>query len=282
MFIATIVLLILGFGFLSLVIGVLLGVFWGLKKKSGKKIKVVHKVFTIICSISGFVFFVVPVAIFAIGMIVKSVEKKADLSKFDTKIEIERASDFVDGFEVDGVNYVPADFLSSVSKSGERFCAFVYSNGDYESCYSFAGDSEYEILYIEHYSGTYVREDEYDEVFKYYMEESPIEVTVYITEDETTHFIADDFDRDTLFELQSYYSSDINFECDVDDIDFSFYLIGYSPDHAYSISVNFDVVDGQIVLSHVTGGGHMRGHLVEEENSEYLISIIEDQVDYEF
>lgn len=282
MFILTIIFLIVGFGFISLIIGIILALRWKAKRTSGKKVGTAHKFFTIGCSISGFVCFVIPMVALVIGMGVSAAKKKAELSKFDTKIEIENSSDFTGGFEIDGISYVPADFLHSVGDSNQRFCAFVYSNGDFESCYVFESESGYDVLYVEHYSGTYVREDEYDEIFSYYTEEAPFVVTVHINDGGDIAFEADDFDRNILCALKDRYDSDMDFECDTPGIDFSFYIQGSTSDGAYGISVNFDVVDGQIILPHITGGGHMRGHTIDDEYSEYLISVIEDYVEYDF
>lgn len=282
LFIATIVLLILGFGLVNLVIGVVLIIAWKHKKKSGKKIRVVHKIFTFICSITGGLLFVLPVLAFVVGTGINAIHKKVELNRFDTQIKIQDYKDFVDGFEVDGVEYIRADYLHPVTEASDRFCAFVYPDGRFESCYVFDSDSGCDVLFVEHYSGTYVREDEYDEIFEYYMEEAPMEVTVYIDGNMEDSYDVDGLDRDTFLNLDRYFDSDMDFECEVSDIDFSFYLVGYSPDHAFSKSVNFDVVDGQIILTHITGGGYMRGHVLDEEDSEYLIRMIEDSVDYDF
>lgn len=261
-----------------------MGAVWHSKKKSGKKISGVYKFFTILFDIAGFVLFILPIIVGVGYTAITSINRKIELNKFDTKVEIESSSEFVDGFEVDGVRYVRTDFIhhNMGDNDTERFCAFVFPNGDYAACYAFECESGHDAYYVDHYNGCFVCSDDYEEVVEYYFEEAPLIAHVHIYGDEEVDFIVDDFDRDRLIELNGSYDDDMNFECDVSDIDFSFYISGYTADGTFGVNTSFDVVDGQIILSHVTGGGHMRGHIVDEDNASYLIDIVDDYVDYDF
>ena len=83
LFIITVFFLVVAIGLFSLIVGIVLDIIWGVRKKKEKKVYAAHKVFAVILTVIGVVLGIVPVAFVGI---VAGIDKYNDYAEFINSI----------------------------------------------------------------------------------------------------------------------------------------------------------------------------------------------------
>ena len=247
MVLATGFLIIVGIGLFILLIGVILDIVWGVRKKKDKKVPVVLKVFAVILTILGSLQGVVPL-LFVAGMSIKSkIDYKAEVSSLPQENVI--YMDYDNGFE-NGFDFKGKHFIGIHYKDGnelipwrekdnfktEDYGAVVYDNDKHDILKRVVNEKDYDIFDTGTVSDPFVAEDEYNEIVDYYMNEASLICDVSInTADEMTTVTS--VDSAKARKIRDYVDSEgsLNNDCEYTK---DAYLYFYSNDAMYYFSIH--------------------------------------------
>lgn len=168
-----------------LLVGIILDVIWGVKKKKNQKVNTVHKVFAILLTVVGFLVAIGPFALLGITRIAGTYYQSyrvSDLSEDEIVYSDSYGNSFREGFTLNGKHYVPLFGLHiplSVSMRDEyltdKVGAAVNNEGLSRFIYKVDSLVDKDILYIDNGSDLiYAEEAAAEEIFEYYRNEAPL------------------------------------------------------------------------------------------------------------
>ncbi|MBP5261391.1 MAG: hypothetical protein J6Z43_04595 [Clostridiales bacterium] len=181
--IAFLVITLIGVGIL--IIGIVLDIIWGVRKKKQQKVHAVLKVFAVLLTVVGFLVAVGPVSVLGIAQITGKQYQRyriADLSE-DDLVHVDSIYDnFSDGFTLHGKHYIPLIGLhtpTSISYRDEfrtdKVGAVVDDNGVSNYIYRVDNLADMDILNIENSSDIlYAEEVQAEQIIEYYWNEAPL------------------------------------------------------------------------------------------------------------
>ncbi len=184
--IAFLVITLIGVGIL--IIGIVLDIIWGVRKKKQQKVHAVLKVFAVLLTVVGFLVAICPVSVLGIAQIAGKQYQRyriSDLSE-DDLVHVDSISDnfgnFSDGFTLHGKHYIPLIGLHSPTnityRDGfrtDKVGAVVDDNGISSFIYRVDNLTDMDILNIENSSDLlYAEEDQAEQIIEYYWNEAPL------------------------------------------------------------------------------------------------------------
>lgn len=181
MALATFVIIIIILGLIALIIGIILDVVWGVRRKKEKKVYLVHKIFAIFLTITGALCFFGPI-LSIVGMKMSNEHKEylevADIEE-EKLVYVGPNDEYWNGFDFCGEHFVKVDDIHPQSShenfKKEKVGAIMNNYNDgHKLIYNIDNTMGITILTLEQYSGVYVPESEKDKVVGYYENEAPL------------------------------------------------------------------------------------------------------------
>lgn len=285
MVIGGVVFIILGIGFVNMVIGIILDIRWILSAKSKKKTRGVTKVFAVLTSLTGFFAFLLPVGVGIIGYGVKSIKDTMKFNSIENKTYVSEDYEWFDtGFEYKGVKLCPIDFISrdAWDKEQEPDGAVIISEDKYYDIYQLNNEGDFLIYYVDGVNqGMYCAEEEYDEIYDYYYHEASLDATInYYDEDSVNQYYDCEFDSDILFRIRDYYDTRADdMQVNIDEVDVDYYIDLSSEDKCFYESIHLSEIGDCIILEHTCSGGEISGITLTEDEAEYVREAVRKYTD---
>lgn len=258
MVIATGFIIVVVIGLAILLLGVILDIIWGVRKKKEENVPVVLKVFALLFTIWGVLQGIGPLAIVA-GMSIKSkLDYRHEVSSLpkDSVIHLKEYEDLDNGFDYkgkhfEGIHYKRNDFNSY--KGDEHFKttkegAIVFDNGKHYLIEKVENNRDSDIYILGLVDDPYIAVDEVDDIIDYYRNEAAYicDVSEDFNEENTTVYTVD---SDKVRAIRDYVEAEGRpYGPKESEIKDRFYLYFYSEDAMYYISFScMETADGLVV-----------------------------------
>ncbi|MBO4863692.1 MAG: hypothetical protein J5517_04965 [Eubacterium sp.] len=204
MILATGFIIIVVLGLAVLLLGIILDIIWGVRKKQEKKVPVVLKVFALLLTIIGVVQGIGPLAAVGIMQLKSKMEYRSEISDLpdDCIVHLKDYDDMGNEFDFRGVHYISAsNFSNNIIVPWEdpdiykttKIGAFVFDNGKHYIINKIENDLDVNILDLGLIYDPYVPQDEYYNLTDYYKNEAPLCCKVW---------------KDTAEEMKEIYAVD--------------------------------------------------------------------------
>ncbi|MCR5061216.1 MAG: hypothetical protein K6A80_09350 [Saccharofermentans sp.] len=212
MFMVMIFFAVVAIGLINLIIGIVLDIIWGVRKKKEKKVYPAHKVFAVIFTVIGVVLGICPVAFVGIASGIEKYKEYAEIKDF-TDEERVYSTDFPDvseAFDFRGDHYVRVyDIHPQPSHDNFKETpvgAIIYDNNhgtdDHSLIYSVENVMGIMILDLEYTSDLFIKESEVDRFVEYYTNEVPLYCQVTNYKDSSSETVIQDVDSARVRELR--------------------------------------------------------------------------------
>ena len=273
------VVLIVLMGIALLIIGIILGIIWLVKKKRKedgtlKKGTVVLGVFSIIFLVAGLCTAVIPTVLIKGLGAVKLARYNKEISQFsdDEIAYVDHFLDIDEGFEYKGVHYAacPDDIMVPRGEKAE-VGAVVFENGSHYMLYKVDFDYGEDLVCTE--GGVFCPESEMDDFLNYYRNEAPLYGKVaYYDEQIYFNIESDKLDSQMIRDIRDYVTENGSNEHDELDEEFAdadkTHIDFYSTDNAIWISMSFRIKDGSVDCSYDKSYAKL-----PKEYAEYIMEI---------
>lgn len=260
MMIAAGFIIIVAIGLGILLIGAILDIIWGVRKKKEKKVPVVLKVFAIMFTIWGVLQGIGPLALVGVNALKSKIDYRREVSSLpkDSVIHLTEYSDLDNGFDYkgkhfEGINYKYNDF--NQWKDNEHFKtknegAIVFDNGKHYIIEKIENTRDSDIFNLGLVNDPYMAVDEVEDIINYYKNEAPYICDVskdYAEEMTTVYTIDSDKIRAIRDQIETEGRPYGPQESEIKD---RFNLYFYSEDAVYCVGFScYETADGLIVES---------------------------------
>jgi len=269
MMFATVVLIILIVGLISLVLGIVLSVIWNKRKKKDQKFHGFLKFLTVLSYINGTVMFILPVMAYFLFSGKEFAENYKAIKEYDHIVAVDSSWKLKDGFEVEGTKYVYADFISPTKGyESEKYCVFVLDSNHYYECVRLENSMDESILYCE--SDAFVPEDKYDDIKEYY---ESVELSYKIqsfTNGESEGSFKTSLDHKFMTEISKMKSLEPNIQYTSQDETKELYITGYSKDYVYYSRINLVYIGDDVVLPIYDETDNLKGYVLPDSYAQAI------------
>ena len=280
LFIITVFFLVVAIGLFSLIVGIVLDIIWGVRKKKEKKVYAAHKVFAVIFTVIGVALGIVPVAFVGIVAGIDKYNDYAEIKDFtdEERVYASDSSMVSEAFDFKGDHYVRVyDIHPQPSHDNFKETpvgAIIYENnsgtGDHSLIYSVDNVMGIMILDLEYTSDLFIKESEVDRFVEYYTNEVPLYCQVNSYNSDNYGNVINDVDSDRVRELRDRIEQSGRPVYDYDYDNSLGYLLFYAVDDIGCIDFSCFETDGGLM---VTSLG--RGMIVEGEDEAFIRSFFD-------
>ena len=259
MFFVAIFLIVVGIGLFNLIVGIVLDIIWGVRKKKDKKIYVAHKVFAVILTVLGVLLGIVPLAALGVFVGVSKYNDYAEIKDIPEEDRVYINSDYSipeNGFDFRGDHYVLVSDISP-QVSHEQFNetvigTFIDEYNNHQMIYSVDNSFGTLALDVQYYSGLYIKESEADRFVSYYENEAPLYCQVVFDPAEYSHNIVENIDSDHVRTLVDKIDNEGYNYSYSESIDSEGYLYFYSTDDLCCIDISFYEGEDGLIVTHLS------------------------------
>ena len=259
-----VVMAVLAAGLLCLIIGVILDIVWGVKRKKDRKVGKVHKFFAVFMSVLGALGFLLPVLIFGGVTLFMKISDTIELRSIDNLVRV--PDEHFSSFEFNGVRFVRCDYLfaseGSVHSEDTAFAVVDPDNG-FTRFYRMDNSGGFDIYLDADVNSIYVPEDKLDTIRKYYENEAHI---AFKLDDRSSDDEVDiDIDRTLFLNIRALYDEPVDYSTDRPEKGHLYLIGGYSDDHLYYTDISINCIDNMYILEHIMSSDGMQGHVIPED-----------------
>ena len=267
-------------GLFLLLIGIILDVIWGVKKKKKKKVNIVLKIFAIFLTVVGLLVAVGPISIVGLMSLSSKIADQKEINQFDdtAQVYLDNVQDIYDkGFDFEGVHYVRCDDIhpqTSHDNYVKEECGVIVDGNKHRIIYRVHNTLGINIFDVEYSSGLFVAESDIPKLIDYYENEAPlyVEITEYGT-DHSKRAITD-IDSERVREIRDRISTEGSNRSysnpDIQNADG--YMIFYATDDLSCFDITYIMKSDGIML----GIGMYYIRLTSDDpDAAYIISLIE-------
>ena len=258
MIIAAGFIIIVAIGLGILLIGAILDIIWGVRKKKEKKVPVVLKVFAVIFTVWGVLQGIGPLALVAGGTIKSKLDYRHEVSSLpkDSVIHLKEYGDLDNGFDYkgkhfEGINYKYNDFnpwKESEHYKTKKEGAVVFDNGQHYIIEKIENTRDSDIFNLGLVDDPYMAVDEEEDIINYYKNEASYicDVSKDLAEGFTTVYSVD---SDKIRAIRDQIETEGRpYGPQESEIKDRFYLYFYSEDAMYCMSFScMETADGLVV-----------------------------------
>ena len=270
MFIAGVFIVVVLIGLFILLIGIILDIIWGVRKKKKKRTHPVLKVFAVLLTVVGILMGIGPIAGVGAMTLSSKMKYKAEISDLpkDSQIHIDSMDDVMDGFDFKGVHYVSFEGLhpqvSQECFKENKVGAFITDkNGDHKLIYSVENTMGISILHLANYTQLYIEESEVDNILDYYVNEAPLFCVSYDHDEAVTYNDVDSDHVRAIVDLVETKGSKSGLSSDG-------FMIFYSTDGLYCVDFRYKIEGDEVYIE--SGSDSM---MLEGDDAEFIKSFIE-------
>lgn len=274
---ASIFLIVVVIGFFILLVGIILDIIWGVRKHKDKKVPVVLKVFALIFTIWGVIQGIGPIAVVGISALKKSIEYRAEISDIPENSIIHVKDDddsFYQEFDLNGVHYIASrddtqvihPQISREEYKTEKVGAIVMENGKHYVLNRIKNDLDANIIEMGTRYDPYVEESKLEEINEYYLNKAPLFCEVSDSDKKI-----DTIDSDRIRNIVNYVQTNGSPYAPYDEEQerFDGYMIFYSYDAVYCISLEYKETDDGLCISYLGDYAYLN-----DDDAKYIRSLI--------
>lgn len=274
------IIIIIIFGFISLIAGIILDHIWRVRKKKEKKVYLVHKIFAIFFTIIGTICFFVP--ILSIVGLKMSYEHKEYLEVADIEKEklvyVNENDEYWNEFDFCGEHFVKVDDIHPQDThehfKKEKIGAIMNNYNDkHHLIYNIDNTMGITILTLEYYSGAFVEKSEINKVVDYYENEAPLYAEVSFDLSKSiidVGKINSEYTRKILNKISNSGSLHPEDNYGIASENNDGYIFFYSTDDLICMSIEFFETDKGMVVTYGE-----RGLILDEDEADFIRTIIE-------
>ena len=262
--------IVIGIGGVVFIIALILDIICGMKKRKGEEAGKIFKAVSVIMTVLGCLFFVIPVLFLGGVWVYSKAADNANLNSIEERYNVEYGWT---EFDYKGVTYTEAQFLHpyKLPDDDAPVLALVFPDKDYREIYAVQSDLGFPVLHGRGFCGCFVPADRYEEARKYYLETSPLTATIRVEgADGLNDDVVCDLDGRIVRTLKNLVNTppDSVFGPDAK----MYYFEAYTADMLNHYYVNVAVDGGRVIA--FDAGSEGQGALVPDDMAQEILRVI--------